>query len=248
MQNRLQTMRETVVLQLDVEDTGPGIPSDKLDAIFESFVQSERVGSVEAGTGLGLTITKSLVEIMGGEIVVVSESDQGAHFRVRLPMQLAEVGMATLSQQPVADVIGLQAGQPEWRILVVDDNRENRLLLTSLLEPVGFTVNVAENGQEAIEVFQEWSPHFIWMDMRMPVLDGYAATQQIRALPGGQDVKIVAVTASALAEQQQDILAAGCDEVVRKPFQEHEIFEAMEPPAGGWCTAIRESEASPAQR
>ena len=110
---------------------------------------------------------------------------------------------------------------------MVDDNLENRLLLTSLLTQVGFTVQEAENGEEAIAMFQEWRPHLIWMDMRMPVLDGYAATQQIRALPGGEAVKIVAITASVLEEQQEEILASGCDDLVRKPFREHEIFEAM---------------------
>jgi CheY-like chemotaxis protein len=109
----------------------------------------------------------------------------------------------------------------------VDDNAENRLLLTRLLNRVGFTVQEAENGREAISRFQEWQPHFIWMDMRMPVLDGYAATRQIRALPAGKEIKIVAVTASALEEQQAEILAAGCDDVLRKPFQEQEIFTMM---------------------
>ena len=102
---------------------------------------------------------------------------------------------------------GLQAGQPEWRILVVDDNAENRLLLTSLLSEAGFTIKEAVNGREAITLFEAWQPHFIWMDMRMPVLDGYAATREIRGLPGGQEVKIVAVTASVLVEDQEEIVA-----------------------------------------
>ena len=144
---------------------------------------------------------------MGGEIMVESEVGQGSLFRVDMPMQLAEAGMVTPSEASVAEVVGLQAGQPEWRILVVDDNPANRLLLTSLLTQTGFTVREAVNGQEAIAHFQDWQPHFIWMDMRMPVLDGYAATHEIRTLPGGEAVKIVAVTASALEEQQDEILA-----------------------------------------
>jgi len=144
-------------------------------------------------------------------------------------LQLAEVGATTPGEAPVAAVSGLQAGQPAWRILVVDDNDENRLLLTNLLARAGFTVQEAENGQEAIAVFQDWRPQFIWMDIRMPVMDGYQATQKIRALPGGgaDAVKIVAVTASVLDEQREDILASGCDDLVRKPFRDHEIFEAM---------------------
>ncbi|MCU7937646.1 MAG: response regulator, partial [Candidatus Thiodiazotropha sp. (ex Dulcina madagascariensis)] len=106
-------------------------------------------------------------------------------------------------------------------------NAENRLLLTSLLAQAGFEIRQAENGEEAVTLFQAWRPHFIWMDMRMPVMDGYQATAKIRALPGGDAVKIVAITASAFKEQRTTILEAGCDEVVRKPFKSYEIFDAL---------------------
>jgi CheY-like chemotaxis protein len=124
-------------------------------------------------------------------------------------------------------VLGLAPGQPARRILVVEDNRENRLLLSSLLREAGFEICETENGKEAIDLFEQWQPHLIWMDMRMPVMDGYEATRRIRQLVGGETVKIVAITASAFKEQRQDILEAGCDEVVYKPFRDHEIFEAM---------------------
>jgi signal transduction histidine kinase/streptogramin lyase/DNA-binding NarL/FixJ family response regulator len=229
---RSQAMEEDpdmVMLQLEVEDTGPGIPSYQLDRVFEAFVQGERLRNGGAGTGLGLTISKSLVEMMGGELTVESKVGQGSLFRVDVPLRLAEAGALAPGGAPVAEVIGLQAGQPEWRILVVDDNQENLLLLTNLLAQAGFTLQEAEDGEEAVAKFQEWRPHFIWMDMRMPVMDGYEATKKIRALPGGDAdaVKIVAVTASVLEEQREEILAAGCDDLVRKPFRDHEIFEAM---------------------
>ena len=124
-------------------------------------------------------------------------------------------------------MIGLAPTQKTWRILVADDNQENLLLLKSLLEVVGFFVLEAKNGQEAVEVFKKESPDLIWMDMRMPVVDGYEASRRIRGLPGGEAVKIVAITASAFKEQRPDILAAGCDDVVYKPFRGHEIFETM---------------------
>lgn len=124
-------------------------------------------------------------------------------------------------------VLRLELGQPAWRILVVEDSAENRLLLSSILLQVGFEVREAENGEEAVALFQQWQPHFIWMDMRMPVMDGYEATARIRELPGGDAVKIVAITASAFKEQRKHILEAGCDEVVHKPVQSHEIFDAM---------------------
>ena len=100
-------------------------------------------------------------------------------------------------------------------------------MLSSLLNEVGFEVRVADNGQEAIAIFKEWEPHFIWMDMRMPGMNGYEVTKKIRTLPNGDKIKIVALTASAFKEQNKDILQAGCDQVLHKPFRTQEIFEAM---------------------
>ena len=218
---------DRVLVRIEVEDTGPGIPHDRLNDVFDSFVQIEQDRQTEKGTGLGLAISTSLIDMMGGKILLQSEAGQGALFTVTLPLQIAEAGALTSTGNPVAEVIGLQAGQPEWRILVVDDNPENRLLLSELLVQAGFTVREAKNGEAAITIFQDWQPHLIWMDMRMPVLDGYAATKRIRALPGGDAVKIVAITASVLAEQEEKILESGCDDMLRKPFRSHEIFEAM---------------------
>jgi len=227
---RSQTMTDDldmVMLQFEVQDSGLGIPQDRLDEIFESFIRFDHAHNKEGGTGLGLSISKSLVDVMNGEITIESNPGRGSLFKVKIPLQMVETGTAMPSRAPVAEVIGLQADQPEWRFLVVDDNPENRILLTTLLTNIGCNVNEANNGEKAISIFQEWHPHFIWMDMRMPVLDGFAATRKIRTLPGGEAVKIVAVTASVLEERHDEILACGCDEVVRKPFRDHEIFESM---------------------
>jgi len=218
---------DMVMLQLEVQDSGPGIPRNKLDEVFETFARFDHAQNIEKGAGLGLAISKTLVNMMNGEITIESEPGQGSLFKVNIPFQAAAAGTAIHSEAPVAEVIGLQADQPEWRILVVDDNLENRVLLSNMLSRIGCIVREAQNGSEAISIFKEWQPHLIWMDMRMPVQDGYAATRKIRTLPGGEAVSIVAVTASVLAEQQEPILAAGCDELVRKPFRDHEIFEAM---------------------
>jgi CheY-like chemotaxis protein len=124
-------------------------------------------------------------------------------------------------------VLGMAQGQPARRILVVEDNRENRLLLCSLLREAGFEIREAQNGKEAIDLFAQWQPHLIWMDMRMPVMDGYEATRWIRDQAGGGSVKIVGLTASAFREQRPDTPGVGCNEVVYKPFRDHEIFETM---------------------
>ena len=113
------------------------------------------------------------------------------------------------------------------RILVADDNEDNRALLTMMLERVGFTVREADNGETAIEAFNSRHPHLICMDMRMAVMDGYAATKAIRQLEGGKEVKVLAVTASVFEEQRDEILSAGCDDLICKPVRENEIFDAI---------------------
>jgi PAS domain S-box-containing protein len=218
---------DMVLFQFEVQDTGPGIPRDSLDDVFESFVRFDHARNIERGTGLGLAISKSLVDMMNGEITIESEPGRGSLFKVMIPLQMVEVGAAIPGEVPVAEVVGLQADQPVWRILVVDDNLENRVLLTTILTNIGCKVKEANNGEEAIKIFQEWHPHFIWMDMRMPIMDGFEATRKLRTLPGGKAVRIVAATASVLEERHGEILACGCDEVVRKPFKDHEIFESM---------------------
>ncbi len=216
-----------VRLQLEVEDSGCGISPEHLEDIFEPFYQAGKTPAGSKGTGLGLSISKSFVKMMDGEISVDSSPGKGSQFRIELPVALAEAAEVVEAGVVGPTVMGLAPGQPAWRILIVEDNFANRLLLCSLLRKAGFEIREAENGEEAIELFKQWQPHFIWMDMRMPVMDGYEATAKIRTLPGGETVKIVAITASAFKEQRPDVLGAGCDEMVHKPFLDHQIFEAM---------------------
>jgi CheY-like chemotaxis protein len=125
------------------------------------------------------------------------------------------------------EIEGLVSGQPQYRILIVEDQLENQLLLCKLMDRLGMETKVAEDGAQAVQLFQSWHPHLIWMDRRMPVMDGLEATQRIRELPGGKAVKIVAVTASAFTEQREELLAAGMDDFVRKPYRANEIYESM---------------------
>ena len=214
------------LLQLDIEDSGPGIAAEHRKHIFDPFAQVRANRPGAKGTGLGLAIAKSFAELMGGRIVVDSVPGQGSLFRVEAPVPLASAEQVRgVPDRP--PVIRLAAGQPTWRVLVVEDSPENRLLLVSLLARAGFDVRQAADGAEAIERFREWQPHFIWMDMRMPVMDGYEATRRIRALSGGSKVRIVALTASAFREQRDEVLRAGCDEVMHKPYRAGNIFDAM---------------------
>jgi CheY-like chemotaxis protein len=124
-------------------------------------------------------------------------------------------------------ILGLAGGQPAYRLLIVEDQPENRLLLRRLLDPLGFELREAVNGQEAVAQFEQWHPDLIWMDIRMPVMDGLEAVRRIRATQAGVQTKIIALTAHALDEQSKPILAAGCDDLVRKPFREQELFDAL---------------------
>jgi len=219
---------DVVTLRVMVEDTGIGIEEAQQQRIFQPFLQASRASAIAKGTGLGLTISKSFVELMGGNISVQSTPGKGSKFTFEVPVALSKGRIETYDGvTAIPAVVGQEAGQPVWRVLVVEDYFDSRLLLNSLLAQTGFETREAENGEEAIKQFEQWQPHFIWMDMRMPVMDGYEATRIIRQLPGGDKVKIVALTASAFKDQRANILGAGCDDVMHKPFQAREVFDAM---------------------
>jgi CheY-like chemotaxis protein/anti-sigma regulatory factor (Ser/Thr protein kinase) len=164
---------------IEIEDTGPGIEPARQARIFEPFVQATDV-PVRRGTGLGLSICKKYADFMSGTIELESEVGKGSLFRVRLPAEIAEAADVKTPVDDKPRVIGLTSTQKTWRILVADDNRANLRLLQSLLEGVGFFVLLAKNGKEAVAAFKKDSPDLIWMDMRMPVMDGYEATRRIR--------------------------------------------------------------------
>ncbi len=211
-------------LRIEVSDTGPGISAEDLEQIFKPFVQLGE-GAEQKGTGLGLTITKQFIDLMGGTISIESTIGQGSLFRVEVPVELT--GLVSDHPSEHHDVVGLAPGQPAYRILIAEDQEENQLLLSRLMANIGLESRVAENGKQCVRIFQEWHPDLIWMDRRMPVMDGMEATRQIRRLPEGDKVKIVAVTASAFKEQQEETLAIGMDDFVTKPYRFDEIYDSL---------------------
>ncbi|MBL1175195.1 PAS domain S-box protein [Pantanalinema sp. GBBB05] len=220
-----------VNLKIEVEDTGIGIASNELDSLFEPFIQSNNRQSAHEGTGLGLPISRQFVQLMGGDLTVRSTPEVGSIFAFTIPVQLVESGALATSSLP-RHILGLAPNQLTYHILVVEDNETNRQLLVQLLQSVGFKVQAATNGQEAIALWETWQPQLIWMDMRMPVMNGYEATRQIRAQeqakrPQAERTKIIALTAGAFEEEQNKVVEAGCDDFVRKPFQETELLEKM---------------------
>ena len=218
---------EFLRLQFEIEDTGPGIAAEEMNKLFEPFEQTQTGGKSQQGTGLGLPISRKFVQMMGGDITVSSTPDLGSKFAFDIQIRLADPTEVKMLK-PQKKVIGLAPDQPEYRILVVDDRADNRLVLVRLLSSIGLLVREAENGQEAIAVWEDWQPQLIWMDMRMPVMDGYEATKQIKAHPLGKTTVIIALTASAFENERKSILAAGCDDFLPKPFEANILFAKME--------------------
>jgi len=235
---------------------GVGIAPEEIDTLFDAFVQTEAGRKSAEGTGLGLTITRNFVQVMDGNITASSVVNQGTIFKFNI--KISKTDADEIIDQPLQRVSVLESDQGVYRILVVDDTQENRLLLVKLLQPIGFEVLEAENGEEALTLWESWQPHLIWLDTRMPVMNGMEIAAQIRVKEREKEQKIllnypskihpsyppsiggerpskidyhrtviIALTASAFEEKRGEIIAAGCDDFVRKPFQEQVIFEKM---------------------
>ncbi|HEY9631841.1 MAG TPA: response regulator [Coleofasciculaceae cyanobacterium] len=225
--NGINAIRDQqLAITFEIEDTGSGIASSELNAIFDPFMQSQTNHRSMEGTGLGLPISRQFVHLMGGDITVKSTLGQGSIFSFDIIVSLACSTEVEIKASQLR-VIGLEPNQPKYRILIVEDVEENRLLLVKLLVPLGFEIREASDGQEAVAMWQSWQPHLILMDIRMPVMDGYEATRRIKQAPGGRATVVIALTASAFEEQREAILEAGCDDFVRKPFQSDVLYEKI---------------------
>lgn len=220
-----QQQEKDIQLWFAVEDTGAGIAPEELNNLFAPFVQTTTGIKSYEGTGLGLAISQQYVELMGGKITVSSVLGQGTKFNFTIQAKLAE----SITVQPVLlnRVVGLAPNQTRYRILVVEDRRENRQLLVELLTMVGFAVKEAVNGQQGVEIWQKWLPHLIFMDLQMPVMDGLSATKLIKSTPQGQKTIIIAFTANAFKEQEQQIRLLGCDDFISKPLVEPILWEKI---------------------
>lgn len=255
--NRTLENVDKTTLLIEVEDTGAGIAAYETEIIFNAFAQSRIGKTTPGGTGLGLTISRHFVELMGGSISVQSVLGQGSLFRVYLPVQIAQsadVPTVELARQ----LIRLAPNQSSYRILAVDDQPENRMLLVHLMRELGMEVREAANGEEAVHLWQQWQPHLIWMDIQMPIVDGYSATRQIRALEAqatlarnvefnitqnknesleqhnsqlskhtSQNTIIIALTAHTSKSDRALTFAAGCNDFVIKPFPENLLYDKM---------------------
>ncbi|MDX2215180.1 MAG: PAS domain-containing protein [Oculatellaceae cyanobacterium bins.114] len=217
-------------LRFEIQDTGVGIAANDIDRIFEAFEQTSSGKKLTEGTGLGLTLSRKFVELMGGSISVSSVLNQGSTFGFDIVVEVGD----TLQEQPTQSdrlVIGLSQHRDTYRILAVDDQPENRELLVKLLEPIGFLVKTAANGEEAIALWQDWHPHLILMDIRMPVLNGMEATEHIRlqeqTANHSSHTQIIALSASVFQADRDRALTLGCDGFLKKPFRSNELLDKL---------------------
>ena len=239
---------DRIQLCFAVIDTGKGIAEAELDRLFDPFVQTSSGIQSEGGTGLGLAISRQFVELMGGEINAKSVLGQGSTFSFSILAELAELTteVLTVNSPPLRQ---LAPGQLQYRLAVVDDQETNRLILVRVLQSLGFKPRTASNGKEAIALWQTWQPDLIWMDMRMPQMDGYEATKRIKQLAQvqNQSTLIIAITASAFEEQRSKILTAGCDDFVAKPFTEQIIVDKLQQHLGVQFVELTTSAIQPHQ-
>jgi CheY-like chemotaxis protein/anti-sigma regulatory factor (Ser/Thr protein kinase) len=214
-------------LEFEVEDTGIGIAPEDRQRIFEPFVQVDPGRTTRDGTGLGLTLSRMFIELLGGEINIHSQVGRGSIFAFDIAVKLAE-GAAVHTREADRHAIGLLPGQPLYRLLIVDDSAENRLVLRQLLERVGFHVLEAAGAQEAVDLYKSTQPHLIWMDLRMPGMDGNEAARRIREAESGTRTPIIALTAGIMENEEAPSRSPVFDDWVYKPFRETEIFEKLE--------------------
>ncbi len=213
---------DTNRLIVEIQDTGTGIPENEINDLFKHFVQTSSGIKKGSGTGLGLALSRELAIIMGGNITVSSEIGIGSLFTFYVEMK--EGKMEAMESKTTKRVIGMDKNQKNYRILVVDDKQENLKVAVNLLKLVGFETNEAVDGLDAITKFEQWNPHLILMDMRMPVMDGYEATRRIKSTEKGKQTPIVALTASTFEEEKKKTKTLGMQGYIHKPFRESELF------------------------
>ncbi len=213
------------LLQFDVEDSGCGIAPADLPNVFNVFERAA-AGRTESGTGLGMPISRKFARMMGGDVTVISLLGKGSRFRFEFAAEACEEEQVP-DRRPRRVVAGLEPGQAPPRVLVVDDNADNRAVLHDMLMRVGFSVHEAVDGVDALVQFQAWEPDIILMDLKMPGMNGFETTRRIRAGGSRSETPILAVTASALEASQERAAEAGVDGFLAKPFSEDTLLEEI---------------------
>jgi CheY-like chemotaxis protein/nitrogen-specific signal transduction histidine kinase len=213
-------------LSVRVEDTGSGIAEEEQVELFQPFSQTKCGINAKGGTGLGLAISREYARLMGGDLTVTSSVGRGSIFRFEVPIERGDSGVAVKRIRP-RRVIGLRDRRRVPRILVADDQFENRDWLEKLLTALGFSVQHADDGQATIRIWEEWNPQLILMDVHMPIMDGIEATRRIKSDPLGKKTVIIVLSASAMDDQRRKAIDSGADGFLAKPCGEDELLETM---------------------
>ena len=222
------TESQQIDLNFEIENASLAIAPAALSDLFDPLIQARQEWHSPQGSSLSLAVSHKLARLMGGDLTVSKSKlePQRTIFRLNVRAEIATDGELEIQSTP-REIVGLASDQPDYRILVVDDSKTNRKIMVQLLERVGFKVQEAVNGREAVEVWLRWQPHMIWMDLRMPVMNGYEATSQIRSRSATRSPAIIALTASTSEEERALFRESGCDDFVGKPFTENTIFEKV---------------------
>lgn len=225
-------------LQIAVNDTGVGMTPEEIAQLYEPFFQAKAGIDSQEGTGLGLTICQKYLQLMGAEIEIISEVGNGTSFQFKLPVEIPKnhPNRKDFKRPQIPDKIDDNYSKNNrkypQRILMVEDNSDNQQLLYQILSPLGFQIQQATDGEEAIAIWQNFRPHLIWMDLRIPLIDGYEVTKEIRRREKSLGISsdsqdktiIIALTASAFVEERSEAIKAGCDEFVHKPIEVPKIM------------------------
>ena len=223
----IQNSGDEPKLIVEIEDTGPGISTELQEIIFEPFSYSDFDGIDHTGTGLGLAISYQYAELMSGELSVVSQPEDGATFRLEIPVIVVEEEPDHLLPNDSRTIIGIAGGRNDYRILVVDDIPANRDVLARMLKPIGFLIQEATGGQEAIDSFSNLGPDLVLMDIRMPKVSGLEAIRQIKAKENGRNTPIIGISASVFEDDRAIVLDCGADDFLPKPFRDNDLFEKI---------------------
>ncbi len=215
-------------LKFSVNDTGKGIPESEIESILQPFTQSS-ITDNEGGTGLGLAITNSFIQMMGGKLDIESKEDVGSTFSFSVDYEHANESEEV--QEDLGIVLGIEDGRHPT-VIIVDDKVNNRLILKEMLERVGFVTIEAENGLEAFERTKEFKPEIVFMDIKMPVMDGYESVKLIKADETIKDIPVFALTASAFKHDESSILNSGFDGFIAKPFKQSSLFRLIHENSG----------------
>ncbi len=215
-------------MKISVKDSGKGIAKEEHEKVFKPFEQAKIGGEVKGGTGLGLAISKKFSHLMGGDITIESEYERGATFNFTFNYSTGEKEIE-IEDNKQRKVISLAPEMKGMKVAVVDDRFENRDILYKKLNPLGFDIKMAENGLEAVELYENWKPDIVLMDVVMPVMNGVEATRLILEKANGHDVKVFVVSASALESEQQEVMKIGATVFIKKPVIFNDlIFELQE--------------------